>query len=162
VTPDHLVGRLARGLTWAAALCLVVMMAATVVDVVLRAAFNLPVFGTFEVVELTLVGVVFLALPEVFLKDQHVTVDVVDQVAAPGVVRLLKTAAALLTLAFVVVLGWNMLAPAGDAMRFGETTLDLKLPIWLFWTPMLIGMAASLVAVLAFLFRLLGGNPDVG
>jgi TRAP-type C4-dicarboxylate transport system permease small subunit len=138
------------------------MMGATMVDVVLRATFNTPIFGTFEVVELALVGIVFLALPEVFLKDQHVTVDVIDQVVAPSVVRALKIVAAFLTLAFVTLVGWNMIGPAADAAKFGETTLDLKLPIWLFWAPMLIGMAASFVAVLAFLFRLLAPRRNVG
>jgi TRAP-type C4-dicarboxylate transport system permease small subunit len=161
MTAEKWIDRLAQALSWAGAICLTVMMLATILDVGLRAVFGTPVFGTFEMVELMLVGVVFLALPEVFLKDQHVTVDVVDQVVPARVSRLLKSAAALLTLGFVAVLGWNMTGPALDAARFGETTLDLKLPIWIFWAPMLLGLAASLLAALVSLLRVIGGSGDV-
>ena len=81
-----MIARLARGLSWAGAACLVVMMGITVVDVVLRGTFRTPVFGTYDIVEVTLVGVIFLALPEVFLREQHVTVDVIDQIVPPGAI----------------------------------------------------------------------------
>jgi TRAP-type C4-dicarboxylate transport system permease small subunit len=155
------IARLARGLSWAGAACLVVMMGITIVDVVLRGTLRLPVFGTYDIVEVTLVGVIFLALPEVFLREQHVTVDVIDQVVPPPVTRALKMLAVLTTLGFVGVLGWNMLGPARDAWQFGETTLDLKIPIWVFWVPMLLGIAASVVAMLALLARIAGAGRDV-
>ena len=157
-----MIARLARGLSWAGAACLVVMMGITIVDVVLRGTLRLPVFGTYDIVEVTLVGVIFLALPEVFLREQHVTVDVVDQVVPPPVTRALRMLAVLTTLGFVGVLGWNMLGPARDAWQFGETTLDLKIPIWVFWVPMLLGIAASVVAMLALLVRIAGAGRDVG
>lgn len=159
---QRLTGSLARGLSWVAAACLVVMMSITVVDVVLRGAFRQPVFGTYDIVEAMLVAAVFLALPEVFLRDQHVTVDVVDQLVPGFVARLLKIVAALLSLGFVAALGWNMIGPARDAWQFGETTLDLKLPIWLFWAPMLLGIAGSVAALVAFLLRAIEGGTDVG
>ena len=154
-------GWLARGLSWTAGLCLAVMMMVTIADVALRAAFNRPVFGAFEAVELLLVCVVFLALPKVFLNNDHITVDVIDQVAPAKVARTLKAVAALLTLVFVALLSWNMIGPAFDAMRFGETTLDLKAPIWVFWLPMLLGLGASLLGVLAVLRRVIGSSDDV-
>ena len=157
-----MIAPLARGLSWAGAACLVVMMGITVVDVVLRGTLRLPIFGTYDIVEMTLVGVIFLALPEVFLREQHVTVDVIDQVVPAPVTRALKMLAALATLGFVGVLGWNMLGPAHDAWQFGETTLDLKIPIWVFWMPMLLGIAASILAMLALLMRLAGARRDVG
>jgi TRAP-type C4-dicarboxylate transport system permease small subunit len=158
----RLMDRLARGLSWAAALCLVIMMGVTVVDVVLRGALRTPVFGTYDIVEVMLVGVIFLALPEVFLREQHVTVDVVDQIVRGWATQLLKIIGALLSLGFVAVLGWNMLGPAGDAWRFGETTLDLKIPVWVFWGPMLLGIAVSALAMIALLSRLLRERADVG
>ena len=157
-----MIARFARGLSWAGAACLVVMMGITIVDVVLRGALRLPVFGTYDIVEVMLVGVIFLALPEVFLREQHVTVDVIDQVVPPPVTRALRMLAVLATLGFVGVLGWNMLGPARDAWQFGETTLDLKIPVWGFWVPMLLGIAASVVAMLALLVRIAGAGRDVG
>jgi hypothetical protein len=46
-----------------------------------------------------------------------------------------------------------MVRPAGDALRFGEVTLDLKMPLAVFWGPMLLGMALSTAAMIAVVFR---------
>jgi TRAP-type transport system small permease protein len=91
-----MLSRLTRLLSHAASICLVVMMGVTVVDVVGRWLFAIPIFGAFEVVGVMLVGTIFLALPETFLRDQHVTVDVIDNLVPAAAKRLLQVIAALL------------------------------------------------------------------
>ena len=135
--------------------CLIVMMGVTVADVIGRSLFATPIFGAFEIVGIMLVGTIFLALPETFSRDQHVTVDIIDQAVPSSVRRACRIIAALLSLGFVAVMTWTMVRPASDALRFGEVTLDLKMPLWVFWGPMLLGMAASTAALVAFLVRLL-------
>ena len=51
---------------------LAAMMLLTVADVALRGAFNRPLRGVYELVELLLAGTFFLALPAVFLRDEHI------------------------------------------------------------------------------------------
>src|SRR5204862_4333233 len=70
-----------------AAAFLAAMMLLTVADVALRAVFNRPIHGTFELIELCLACTIFVALPAVFLRDEHLVVDVVDHLARPAVVK---------------------------------------------------------------------------
>ena len=76
------------------------MMLLTVADVVLRASFNYPMRGVFELIELLLAGTFFLALPAVFLRDENILVNSIDDFA-PRCVPFLKRFAELLA---VVVL----------------------------------------------------------
>ncbi|MGH6914044.1 MAG: TRAP transporter small permease subunit, partial [Geminicoccales bacterium] len=63
---------MARLLVGAASAVTCAMMMVTVTDVVLRSLFDYPIFGTFDLVELCLVALIFLALPETFRREEHV------------------------------------------------------------------------------------------
>ena len=78
----------ARLLTRVAAIFLLAMMALNVVDVGLRSGFNAPIFGTYEIIEFLLAAAAFLAIPEVFLRDQHITIELIDQVVPESAVAL--------------------------------------------------------------------------
>ena len=54
------------------------MMLLTVADVTLRASFNLPIRGVYELVELLLAATFFVALPAVFLRDENIVVNSID------------------------------------------------------------------------------------
>src|SRR6266550_1620079 len=89
-----------------AAVFLAAMMLLTVADVALRAVFNRPIHGTFELIELCLACTIFVALPAVFLRDEHLVVDVVADLSIPKLfywipVLLGVGASALATLAFI-------------------------------------------------------------
>ena len=64
-----------------AAVFLTAMLLITVADVTLRAVANLPIRGGYELVELFLVATFFLALPCVFLRDENIVVNAMDDVA---------------------------------------------------------------------------------
>ena len=59
-------------LEFATALVLMAMVALTVVDVVARYLFNSPVNGAFELTEMMLATVVFLALPLTTAAGEHI------------------------------------------------------------------------------------------
>jgi TRAP-type transport system small permease protein len=138
--------------SWIAAAFLAAMMLLTVADVVLRAVFNTPIRGTLEIVELLLAWTFFLALPAVFLRDEHIVVDVVDGFA-PLRVPLLKRSAEVLAVAVLAVMGWQSWILAGDALRFGDVTSDLSLPRILYWIPVLAGIVGSAAAALFMALR---------
>ena len=140
--------RAARLLGLAASLCLIVMMGVTVVDVVSRHLFASPIFGTLDIVELSLVATIFIAIPATFLNDEHIVVDLVDQLAPPRVVLWLKWLGALVTVAVLGLLLWYMREPFMDKLSWGETTLELAWPRWWHWLPILFGMALSIPAVI--------------
>jgi TRAP-type transport system small permease protein len=123
------------------------MMLLTVADVTLRAAFNAPVRGVYELVELLLAGVFFLALPAVFLRDEHIVVDLIDGVAPRGVPVLRRTAD-ILAVGLLVVMAWQSWLAARDTLAFGDITAELGLPRILHWIPLLIGVVGAAVAAL--------------
>ncbi len=136
-----------------AAAFLAAMMLLTVADVALRTLFNRPIHGTFELIELCLACTIFLALPAVFLRDEHLVVDVVDHFARPAVVKALDLFGAIASLAVLAVMFWQMLPLARDMQEFGDVTADLSIPRIFYWIPVLLGVGASALATLAFIAR---------
>jgi TRAP-type C4-dicarboxylate transport system permease small subunit len=143
----------ARFLTRVAAVFLVAMVAINVVDVGLRSGFNAPLFGAYEIVEFLLAAVAFLAIPEVFLRDQNITIELIDQVLPPKAVDWLRAFGTLTAFVFVGLLAWHMVQPALDYIEFNEITMDLQLP--LIWKAGLIlaGIAAAVVTAFVLLLR---------
>jgi TRAP-type C4-dicarboxylate transport system permease small subunit len=149
---------LSRYASYGSALALVAMMLITVADVTSRALANLPITGAYDLVQLFLVGTVFLSIPEVFLRGENIAVDFVDHLLGPRAIDLLKMIARLLAFVFVGVLAWQMIAPALDAMRFHEVSPDLSIPMIVHWVLMLAGITLSLAAAARILLE---GFPRV-
>ena len=147
------VAAVARFLTRVAAVFLVAMMLINVVDVGLRVSVNEPIFGTYEIVEFLLAAVAFLAIPEAFLRDQHITIELIDQVLPPRVIDALRAFGTLCALVFVTLMVWHMVQPALDYIEFNEITMDLQLP--LIWKAVLImtGVGAAVLTALVLFVR---------
>ena len=128
-----------------AALFLAAMMLLTVADVTLRAFFNTPLRGTFEVIELLLAGTFFIALPAVFLRDEHIVVDIVDTLA-PRTVPVLRRFAEMLAVVLLAVMAWQGWLAAQDTIAFGDITADLGLPRVLHWIALLAGVIGAAAA----------------
>ena len=135
-----------------AAACLVAMMLLTVADVVLRGAFNAPIRGVYELVELLLAYTFFVALPAVFLRDENIAVNVVDDLA-PRFVPALKRVGAALAVVVLAVMAWQGLIAARDTIAFNDVTADLSLPRSLHWIALLLGVIGAAIAALAMGLR---------
>ena len=129
------------------------MMLLTIADVALRAFFNKPIHGTYELIELGLACAIFVALPAVFLRDEHLVVDVVDSLAPRHLVRLLDLFGALCSLLVLGVMIWRMVPLARDMQEFGDVTADLSIPKMVYWIPVLLGVGASALATLVYIVR---------
>jgi TRAP-type C4-dicarboxylate transport system permease small subunit len=130
---------------YASALFLAAMMLITVADVTLR-AFRAPITGAYDLVQLFLVGTVFLSVPDLFLNERNIVVDFIDHLAGGAVVLLLRLIAGLSGIGFLAVLSWRMITPALDAWRFGEVSPDLSIPMALHWSLMIAGVVLALLA----------------
>ena len=138
---------------WLASAFLAAMMLLTVADVVLRGAFNRPLRGTYELVELFLCATFFIALPAVFLRDDHIVVDSIDRYV-PRLVPWLKRIAGVITVVMLALMVWQGVIAARNAWSFGDVTADLSLPKILFWIPLLFGLAGGAVAALLATLRI--------
>jgi TRAP-type C4-dicarboxylate transport system permease small subunit len=136
-----------------AAAFLAAMMLLTVADVVLRGLFAMPIRGMLELIELGLACTIFLALPAVFLRGEHLVVDVVDHLARPRLVRWLRRLAALVSLGVLAVMAWQMWPLAQTMVEFGDVTSDLSIPRMYYWIPVLVGVGVSALVTLVQLFR---------
>lgn len=139
--------RVARFLTNVAGSALTVMMLVTVADVFLRNLFDKPIYGSVELVQGTLVYMVFLGIPETFVRGGHVTVDIADHLFGPRVIDWFRTFARLCSLVFLAAMLWTMAGRARDAYAFGDKTSDLAIPLIAFWAPMLLGTVCSIIAL---------------
>ena len=140
-------------------LALLLMMTVTIIDVGMRMMLNELVLGSVEIVQLMLVAVVFLALPETFRRDDQITVDVIDQLVGPGTVKRLRLVAAFLTLLVMTVMAWRTVPPALDTLEIGDQTSDLQLSLFWYWLPLVIGViCAAVAAVLGFVAEARGSS----
>jgi TRAP-type C4-dicarboxylate transport system permease small subunit len=138
-----------------AAICLAAMMLLTVADVVLRATLNAPIRGVYELIELLLTYTFFLALPAVFLRDDNIVVNVLDD-WAPRAVPLAKRIALALAVVILAVMAWQGWLAARDAIAFNDQTADLGISRALHWIAVLAGIVGAAVA--AFAMGVWGGG----
>jgi len=128
-------------------------MLLTVADVLLRAFFGYPVRGMLELIELGLACTVFLGMPAVFLRKEHLVVDAIDQLTRPAVVRLLDLAGALVSFGLLAFMAWQMVPVARGMYDFGDVTPDLSIPKIYYWVPVLLGVVGSAAAALVLVLR---------
>jgi TRAP-type C4-dicarboxylate transport system permease small subunit len=144
---------LARFFGTLAAFFLAAMMLLTVADVLLRTFFSYPIQGMLELIELGLACTIFVALPAVFLRDEHLVVDVIDHFVRPGLVRLLDLLGAVLSLVVLAVMAWQIVPLARAMHEFGDVTSDLSIPKIYYWIPVLVGIIASALTTVIFIVR---------
>lgn len=117
------------------------MMAVTTIDVAGRFALNTPLYGAFEATEVMMGLMVFLALPLMTRRREHITVTMFDHLLPEW----FKRAAALLFGVVCAVLcgllAWRLGLHGERLLRVGEVTLELRIPrggiatamSWLLW-----------------------------
>lgn len=137
-----------RAASFLAAVLLFLLMLITFVDVVGRNLINHPLNGASELTEILLASLIFLMLPRVALRNQHIVIDLIENVASPWVLRVLDVFAAVLSAIMFFLISWQMGVLAVRALGYGDSTAALGIPI----APILFGISfmAGIVGV-AFL-----------
>ncbi len=136
----------ARPFGLAAALVLVFMMLFTTFTVASRQFFDFPILGVVDVMELSLVAMIFIAMPGVFLRDENVTVDVIDQVISRKARVALRFFGLIITLGFLIVMMIEMIEPALDKLEFAEVTMTLSINRFTHWVPIILGFGLSIIS----------------
>lgn len=149
----------ARPFGWVAAAALIFMMLLTTVAVFVRWVAGIEVFGVVDMMEMALAVCIFVALPGVFLRDEHITIGLVDSLRSARLTFALRIAGMVLALGFVGVTLVEIVPPALDKYRYNEGTMTLQLPRWWQAIPIAVGFACSVIAIVAVAWRTLRRGP---
>jgi TRAP-type C4-dicarboxylate transport system permease small subunit len=113
---------------------------------VLRQLFSYNILGVVDIMELSLVALIFVALPGVFLRDENITVDVIDQLVSRRVRVALRMVALVITLGFLALMFVQMIPQALDKWRFSEVTMTLSINRFTHWVPIMFAFVVSIIA----------------
>lgn len=140
---------LERWIAIAPALVLFAMMALTFANVFMRYLFRAPISGALEILSYMMGLLVFLCLPLVTARSEHVRISVFDRFMPARIRQLRGVLFNLLMAAMAAMLGWRMWLFADRLEGWGEKTQQYGLPLWT-----LAQMFAFSCAVMALLFGL--------
>ncbi len=127
------------GLTIIGGLCLVAVVVVVTVGVVSRYAFNAPLLGVNEIVELTAVALVMSALPYCTARGDHVAVDVFDPMLGAWGRLVSDVVTRAITIVILCLLAQRAFLKAFDALEWGDATNMLRMPIWPYYAILCVG-----------------------
>jgi TRAP-type C4-dicarboxylate transport system permease small subunit len=154
---DRLADRVLGGVAFAGVLVLMLGMAVLMVDIVTRKSIGFSILGIIDINQLAQMGCVFLVLPLAFLREAHITVDFVTDRLPARALAGVEALSALVALVLLVAILWCSAGQAGFALRQGDKSDTLGLPMILYWAPLLAGFALSIFSVLIVGARALRG-----
>lgn len=119
--------RFLRLLALGAGVVLLGLLGLVLFDVVMRYALRLPFLGAYEMTELAMVLIVFLALPYCAATSGHVAVDVLSPLLDRPSLRWLTVAIHLAGAVLMAVIAWQATLYAIGSIQRGEATNMLKI-----------------------------------
>lgn len=118
---------LERVLGYIAAASLFAMMTLTFADVVGRKFFDNSIIGSFELTELLMLVLIFIALPLTSLRGEHVVFDLLDRMMGPGARAWQHRLSNGLCAAMLLGAAWLVWQRALRTAEFGDNTAQLKI-----------------------------------
>lgn len=129
---------LSNAFNWIAAGAILIMMALTCADVVLR-LFRHPIPGTYEIVGLMgAIGVSF-ALAYTTAKKGHIAVEFLTSRMPKKTQSIIAAASELLSAILFGIIAWQSALYALDLRRTGEVSLTVEIPVYPFVLSIAIG-----------------------
>lgn len=136
-----------RFLTYVGSIGLALLMFLTVADVFGRYLLNRPVPGAFELTEMSMVFIVFLALGLAQHHREHIALDLAYNYFPMGLRKATDRLVDLINLAVVVATTWQLYQYLLRMIDGNYTTAVLQLPIYPFVIVALAGTAAYVLAI---------------
>lgn len=152
-------GTLTRVLNIIGTLLILAMAVAVNADVVGRNVFNHPLPGVLEFMGLSIVAIVFLQMANTLREDRHVSNDIIMRAVAQYHPRFAAYTYALFNLlgailmVLIVIYVWPILSETYRNGYFRGTSGVIEVPIWPFYTAIVIGAAATAVQFFMFAAR---------
>jgi TRAP-type C4-dicarboxylate transport system permease small subunit len=125
------------------------MGAVTASDVFLKYVFSRPIIGAYDLVESLLPVVIFHGLPATLLRRQTIVIDLIDHFVDRGARRALIAISDAVVLVMLIVITWALVAPARQALDYGDRKIELGLPLAVIWGLVIAGMVGVVLAAMA-------------
>lgn len=113
----------------------------TVISVAGRATLSMPIPGDFELVEIGMAVAIFSFLPYCQIVNGNVVVDLFTTRAGPRAKALLDGIGNLIYTAIAALLTWRVALGGVEVQSYGETTMVLRVPVWLGYMPAVVCLA---------------------
>ncbi|MCV6603441.1 MAG: TRAP transporter small permease [Cohaesibacter sp.] len=146
---------LSRWLGHCAILLLMGLTLLTCIDVVARYWFNAPINGAFELTQLMLAALIFVALPLTTAARQHIEVDLVANMLGKGADKATALFAGLASMLVLLALGWRLAYHMLKLAEDGAVTNSLELPLYPIGILASLSCLISAMLVLAITFNCL-------
>lgn len=138
-----------RTLGFGAAFILLILVLVTCFDVVGRYILGAPLAGAFELTEVLLAALVFMALPLTTERREHVEVDLLNVALSSMGQRWLSAFTGLFSAALLATMSWRLFTHAYKSGLDGAVTNALEIPLAPFGY--LAGVSCMISAFIAFL-----------
>ncbi|WBU56242.1 TRAP transporter small permease [Paracoccus sediminicola] len=131
----------------------------SVADVIGR-RMGAPVPGVVDLVQLFIMAGAWLSIPWGFSVAAHVGVDFLIERLPDGVSRFLRGLAAASAAVLLVLIFIECIPTYRMQVMLGDKSQQLGIPIAFYWLPLLGGVAASVLALIPVLLRLVLNMPQ--
>lgn len=139
-----------RVLAGVSALLILMLIGVTCLDVVGRYLLNRPFGGAYELTQILLAALVFVALPLTSADGGHVEVDLALHLFPRGLQHALGRLAGIVSAVILVFFAWRLVLIGMDQMSDGTRTASLAIPM----APLAFLAAAScIVSAIAMILR---------
>jgi len=144
---------LSRGINSIGVVLLMGMMLLIVVDVFLRRVFNQPIMGTFEIVQLILVILVYSGLAYTAVQKVHISIDFVAARFSERTRAFIDSLTLLLGLGFFTLVTWRNILKARIMLLENETSFLLSIPTFPFYYILALGCGVLCLVLLVQLIE---------
>lgn len=150
-----------RWLSSVSILAAAAMMLLIAADVFMRRAFNSPIFGSYDVIKVLLVIIVFCAVAHVMRGREHVVVDSITRLYPHRFRRAVTGISQFLSMFILALICWQTVNYGLAMFRVGEDLVLLRIPMSPFVFIVALGYAIFfLVVMVQFIFTLAGVDEN--
>jgi TRAP-type C4-dicarboxylate transport system permease small subunit len=146
--------RFLRALSLLGTAALVIGVLLTMADIGMRSVSTLTVKGIVDIMQLCVLTGAMLAIPQGFMTDQHVAIDVFAEKMPEKLQVMLRVAASFLAVIFLAAVLFFSYRQALTEYVGGDRSQTIGIPMIAYWAPFLTGIALAIVANIIMAVRL--------
>jgi len=127
-----------------------------------RYVFAAPIPDAFDMSRLVLGVAIAWGLASLGFHGTHIKVDLLVQSLRPALQRVINAFAWAVLLGFTALLTWKIGERLQAAFQGGDVTMDLRLPHWVFFLGIWLGLVAALFTTAVRLWMIVARGRDLG